>query len=48
MDRNLQRQMVFNEKLQKLLREAQGSSLSIMIVSSAQIMNLRSNIHCFK
>jgi hypothetical protein len=54
MERNLQKQMVFKEKLNKLLEETskwrrlRRKSPSIMILSLEKIVNLRSIILCFR
>jgi hypothetical protein len=44
MDKNLQKEMAFNEKLNKFLEETKKKKLSIMIFSLEKIMNSISKI----
>jgi succinylglutamate desuccinylase len=48
MDQKLQKQMGFNEKLNKLLEETQKKKPSIMILFLEKIVNSISKIFCFK
>jgi chromosome segregation ATPase len=48
MDKNLQKQMAFNEKLNKLLKDTQKKKPSIMILFLEKIGNSISKIFCFR
>jgi hypothetical protein len=48
MDRNLEKQMAFNKKLNKLLKETQNKKPFNYDIVFGEIMNYRSKILCFK